>query len=60
MLDPDSLTIDGLGLPPATDKAALLLENVEPAELGRVIPAPTDANLELTSSLATLLELGAI
>lgn len=58
MLDPDSLTTDGLGRPPATERAALLLEKVEPAELGLVIPAPADASLELMSSLATLLELG--
>ena len=58
MLDPDSLATEGLGLPPVTERAALLLENVDPAELGRVIPAPADANLEPISSLATLLELG--
>lgn len=47
MLDADSLATDGLGRAPETDNAALLLEKVDPAELGRVIPMPSSLAPEL-------------
>lgn len=47
MLDAVSLVTDGLGRAPETESAALLRENVEPAELGRVMPIPSSLALEL-------------
>lgn len=52
MLELDSLAIDGGGREPETDSAALLRENVEPAEDGRVIPTPSNCT-DAESSPAT-------
>jgi hypothetical protein len=52
MLELDSRVIEGGGREPETDRAALLRENVEPAEEGLVIPTPSDCT-DAESSPAT-------
>lgn len=52
MLELESLAIDGGGRWPETDNAALLRENVEPAEDGRVIPYPREDWIDAASSPA--------